>query len=1019
MLTCPSFLENTTRSSALPRRLPRLGPLLLAVLSVAFGVIARAQSNAVHVSQLAHTAWRLREGAVPGPPNAVAQTGDGYIWVGTENGLYRFDGASYQIIEPPEGHIIRVGSLLADRDGSLWVSANNHELYHLRDHTLQRIQTEHKVQQMFQAPSGDLWFATKTKTVAGLCHVHEDVMTCTPPVEAALRGFFVVGDGAGGFWTGDYKEVQHRNATGEPDAKRAKLPWVGHLNTLATDGHGKVWAGVHREGQVPELFEHNSEGWHVFPPLQGIRTSSDIQTVFLDREGAMWVGTSDSGLYRLIGTKVDRFDQSDGLSANDVIDVTQDKEGSIWVATSGGVDQFHRSLVDSWSMREGLSGDSVSAVVIDPAGRVWMSNTGGLDVLENGEIRSYRPGHGLPGAEVMGMAVDHAGRLWVGIDKGVWILDRGKFQRVTGADGKDLGPEVFMAEDSEGQMWMRGIDLSRYSHGHVQKIDCDFSQDITVLKADKAHGMWIGHRGGPVFRVEADATKIVVPKRQEKKASFRAFYQTANQNLSETQFSVSIAGKEDSAVLDQNNGLQYEALITSAIANNGDLFLMTESKYLQISSHDLAEWLKDSHVHVPSRALDVRDGAIAGNATFSPTSGVAPNGDIWFATDRFPQRIEPGRLGAHPIVPQMHIESISSNGTDLGSPANFSLQPASNELEIHYAALTYISPSKVRYRYLLENFDTDWQEAGARREVIYSHLPPGNYRFRVMASDGDGAWETETSVAEFHLLPHFYQTTWFKVLLCAVALFALWLVYLARLRYLIRRTKGQLFERMSERERIARDLHDTFFQGIQGLLLRFQTGTSSLPATEPIRPMFEDLLKQSDQVMHEGRELVLDLRVRFADDEDLAQAFARVCSELQPVSPAKYNVIVQGKPKPLESEVNEEVFRIGKEAITNAFLHSGASLIEVEVSFEDRNFRLRVRDDGRGIEPAIHEAGGRAGHFGLTGMRERARKIGAELEVWSQDQAGTEIEMSLPLALASHSRSRPFAWLMQLRDKQI
>jgi signal transduction histidine kinase/ligand-binding sensor domain-containing protein len=980
-----------------------------------------AQNSAVHVSQLAHTAWRLREGAVPAAPNAIAQTKDGYIWVGTENGLYRFDGDSYQLVEATApDHILRVQSLLADRDGSLWVGAGT-SLYHLREGALHKMPGVHKVLQMFQSSSGEVYVSTKNYIHAAACRLRAEVLECPTGLGMDAGGFSIANDGSGGFWVSNTDHLRHRNADGSSALGDGEIPWTGVISVLGSDGQGRVWAGVHEIGRLARLYECNSQGWHPLPAIQGLRKSSDIQSIFSDKEGALWIGTSDTGLYRIDGSKTDRFDQSDGLSNNSVSDITQDAEGSIWIATSGGIDQLHRPLVDSWSTREGLSGDSVSAIVADRSGRIWMSNTGGLDVLENGVIHSYQPGKGLPGATVTGLAEDRAGRLWVGIDEAVWILDKGKFHRVLRPDGKDVGFTVLMAEDTAGQMWIRTgrNQLFRYSEGELKTVEWKYADRITALWADPAGGMWIGARGLLAFHVAGDATKIYVDNTPSNDGVFEAIFRSGGKMISETQQAISVTGQETSAVLNQKNGLAYHALLSHALSRNGDIYLMTENNYLQITANDFARWLQNPKYRVPSRVIDGMDGAITGDSTFGPASTVAPNGDLWFATDRFPQRIDPKQLQLRREIPPIHIQSVLADSTELNGPSQLVAKAGTQTLEIRYAALSYISPHKTQYRYLLEGFDTDWQDAGSRKQAIYSHLPPGRYRFRVLAKDSSGTWTSREAVAELRLMPHFYQTIWFKVLLLMAALCVLWMIYLARLRYLLGRAKAQLFERMSERERIARDLHDTFFQGIQGLLLRFQTGTSALPVAEPVRPMFEDLLKQSDQVMHEGRELVLDLRTRFAEDEDLAQALATICAEMQAMFPAKYNVIVQGKPKPIRAGVSEELFRIAKEAITNAFQHAGATKIEVEIVFEERDLKLRVRDDGHGIATSIQEAGGRSGHFGLAGMRERAQRIGAKLDIWSQDSAGTEIEVSISSVLASSLKNRCLYWLLQLRDKQI
>ena len=624
-------------------------------------------------------------------------------------------------------------------------------------------------------------------------------------------GFSIANDGSGGFWVSNSQHLRHRNANGSAAIGDGEIPWNGVINALGSDGHGRVWAGVHEVGTFARIFEHNSGGWHPLQTLPGLRKSSDIQSIFVDKEGSMWIGTSDLGLYRVAGSSVDRFDQSDGLSNNSISDITQDAEGSIWIATSGGIDQLHRSLVDSWSTREGLSGDSVSAIVADRAGRIWMSNTGGLDVLENGSIRSYRPGAGLPGATVTGLQEDRQGRLWVGIDHRLWILENGKFQLVPGPDGKEIGQVVMMALDAGGKMWIKTSTkhLFRFSNGVLENVNWKYAGVITSMYADQT-GMWVGARGVLAIHIPSDATSIDSAATPVTDSKFGSLFQLDGKVIGLTQYGLAVVGRETTSTLNQRNGLEYQALLTSALSSNGDLYLMTERSYLQITAQDLARWLRNPDVHVPSRVIDGRDGAVAGNATFGPSSAVAPNGDVWFATDRFPQRIDPQLLSVRHPAPMVQIQSVMADGVVLADHP-IVLKAGTHNLEIHYAALSYINPRKVEYRYLLEGFDTDWQNAGSLRQAVYKNLPPGRYRFRVAASDADRGWTSKVSDVDFRLVPHFYQTRWFEALLVFGGLCLIWIIYLARLRYLIQRTKEHLFQRMSERERIARDLHDTFF----------------------------------------------------------------------------------------------------------------------------------------------------------------------------------------------------------------
>jgi len=336
-------------------------------------------------------------------------------------------------------------------------------------------------------------------------------------------------------------------------------------------------------------------------------------------------------------------------------------------------------------------------------------------------------------------------------------------------------------------------------------------------------------------------------------------------------------------------------------------------------------------------------------------------------------------------------------------------------LEIGYTATSLLVADRVRFRYRLEGYDRGWIEAGSRRQAFYSNLPPRVYTFRVAAANGSGVWNDNGASITLTVPPTFSQTIWFEAL-CVAAFGGLCVFgYRLRLHQLTEGLRQRMYERLAERERIARDLHDTFFQSVQGLLLRFHTATSRLPQDHPTRHILEEALKQSDQVMLEGRDLLLDLRATASESPDLPAAFAAFGKEMQACHACKFDAAVSGEACPLHPVVFEEVWRIGKEALGNAFRHSGAKAIEAELNYEPQELRIRIRDDGIGIDPEILKQGRREGHWGLPGMRERATKIGARLEIWSRAGAGTEIELRLDANVA-YARGSQRRVANKLRD---
>ena len=324
------------------------------------------------------------------------------------------------------------------------------------------------------------------------------------------------------------------------------------------------------------------------------------------------------------------------------------------------------------------------------------------------------------------------------------------------------------------------------------------------------------------------------------------------------------------------------------------------------------------------------------------------------------------------------------------------LPPLIRDLQIDYTALSLVAPEKIRFRYKLEGRDNDWQEAGNRRQAFYTNLPPRNYCFRVMACNNSGVWNETGAYIDFTITPAYYQTAWFRIAAIVLFLLALGALYQLRLRQVARVVRARMEERLEERERIARDLHDTLLQSVQGLILKFSAVSKQIPADLPARNLLENTLDHADEVLAEGRDRIRNLRVNSASLSDLPSAFRSIAEETSQGREVVFKMVVEGRIRDLHPMVLEESYCIGREAIINALSHSGGQNVETEIAYDARQFRLRIRDDGRGIEDEIVEAGGRPGHWGIQGMHERAQKIGGQLKIWSRPETGTEIELTVP-----------------------
>jgi len=404
--------------------------------------------------------------------------------------------------------------------------------------------------------------------------------------------------------------------------------------------------------------------------------------------------------------------------------------------------------------------------------------------------------------------------------------------------------------------------------------------------------------------------------------------------------------------------------------------------------------------------------------TFAPHIAKGRDGKLWFATYDGVTVIDPRDLRSNKVPPPVHVEQIVADRKTYEASSQVRLPPLVRDLQINYTALSLVAPEKNVFRYKLEGRDRDWQDAGNRRQAFYTDLDPGNYRFRVIAANNSGVWNEEGASLDLSIAPAYWQTNWFRAL-CVLAFIALLLaLYLLRVRQLARHFNMTLDARVNERTRIARDLHDTLLQSFHGLLLRFQTALELWPSTQA-KQVLASAIDQAAEAITEGRDAVQGLRSSTMETNELADAIRTVGEELAANEGANHGVVLrveaQGAPQPLHPIVRDEILRIAGEALRNAFRHAEAKQIEVELRYDVRDLRLRVRDDGKGIDPKVLSQGGREGHFGMHGMRERAKLIGGKLTVWSGLDSGTEVELSIPAAHAYASSSS--TWRSRLAGK--
>jgi signal transduction histidine kinase/ligand-binding sensor domain-containing protein len=1030
---------------------------------LAWGSGVYGLNPALDVNQYAHTAWNAGENFPGGIIFAIAQTHDGYLWLGTEFGLLRFDGVRSVPWQPPAGQHLpssQIRALLVARDGSLWIGTRD-GLASWKDGKLTQYGelAGQLVQSLLEDREGAIWAGGWAASTGRICAIQSRRAECYGEDGSLGHGVYsLYEDGGGSLWLGAGTGLW-RWKPGPPKLYLLQDP-APTINGLIEGDNGALLIGT-RNG-IRRLIERKSEVY----PLPGVTKQFTPYRLLRDRNGGLWIGTTDRGLLHVHQGRTDQFGRSDGLSGDFVENLLEDREGNIWVATDNGLDRFRDFAVPTISARQSLSNAGVGSVLAARDRSIWLGTVDGLDRWNNGQITIYRKrsapavsvgakreqelsglaaasepsvlgavreitSSGLPDEAVDSITQDNRGRIWIVTPRRIVYFDGGRFVPVNAVPG---GHVFSSAGDSAGNIWISVQDQGLFhllGGNVVERIPWARlgRKDVaTALFPDPAQGgLWLGfHEGGVAYFKDgqvrasyADADGLGVGSVHDLQLERDGTLWAA------TEGGLSRVKDSRIATLTSKNGLPCDSVKWAVEDDAHSFWLYMACGLVRIARSDLDAWAADPNRTIQATVFDSMDGVRSHAFTSGKTPRVAKSEDgrLWFLPLKGVSVIDPHHLPINEFPPPVHVEQIIGDGKsywenwggDAASGAK--LPPRVRNLEIQYTALSLVVPEKVRFRYKLEGWDRDWHDIGSRRQAFYTNLPPRHYRFRVVASNNSGVWNEEGAFLDFSVAPAYWQTNWFRAACVAALLVLLWVLYRLRLRQVAQQFNMRLEERVGERTRIARDLHDTLLQSFQGLLLRFQTVSNLLATGEP-KQKLDDAIDQAAQAITEGRDAVQGLRSSTTVANDLACAITTLGQELavgeSNPNAAEFHVEVEGTTRDLHPILRDEVYRIAGEAVRNAFKHAQARRIEVEIRYDERQLRLRVRDDGKGIDTKHLNEDGRPGHYGLRGMRERAKLMGGKLAVWSELDSGTEVELRIPASRAYETApTRRRSWLTE------
>jgi len=1005
------------------------------ILRIAFAcVLVHAPAFALDrdqtITQFYHTAWTVRDGA-PGQISALAQTRDGYVWVAAAASLYRFDGVRFERYQGIGDERLPFGSISALKafDDGLWIGFQFGGASLLKDGTLRNFDEQEGI------PAG---------TVFGFAVDHDSTTAWAATARALVRFDGTRWEKIGAEW--DYRADGAKAVFFD----RNGVLWVSTGETLLTlaPGERKFKSTGLRAGWIVQMTEApDGTLWaaDAFGAVQPVAlpnggapahaTSIHVESggLLFDRDGSLWIGSLGDGVRRIpyperLGDqRIERFDtateiftHADGMTADYVWPVLEDREGSIWFGTSGGLDRFRRG---SMVAAEFPDGSHDLALVADNDGAVWAGTTNRPLMRLDGKTVTTKDGATRTTSAYR--AAD--GTVWLGGRQGIWHVSDGVPIHVADppSDVPDSDVQT-MVVDRTGALWVAitGNGLFRLAGGVWTRQDdpalplntAGKPQTPLIAMSDAGARLWFGYTRNRIATVDGETIRVLSDADGLDLGNVTALTQGAR--------TIWAGGEHGLAYFD---GKRFNTLVVEGSEPlrgvvgiiemaNGDLWLHGVPGVFRIAASEIERAMSDASYRMRYRLFDFLDGLPARPTQLRPlpTAIRSADGRLWFATSNGAVWIDPTHIPTNPLPPPVTIESISAGGRVYPAVSNIELPERTTQLAIDYTALSLAVPERVRFRYRLRDIDSEWQDAGARRQAIYTNLGPGRYDFQVVAANDAGVWNDAGATVGFAIEPAYHQTWWFRSLYLLAGVLAIWLVGYLRMRQTLARMRERFEERHLERERIARDLHDTLLQSIQGLILRFQAVAEQMTAGSAPRIAMDKALDRADGVLVESRDRLRDLRSSIESGGDLGQAFSSVGQQLLEDGNTEFRVVVEGAPQPLDPGISDEIFRIGSEALINAFQHAGASEIETEIAFEPDALRVRIRDDGRGIASEILDAGGRPGHWGLPGMRERAAKIGAQLRIWGGSGSGTEVELRVPASVA-YVGAPALSWRQLLR----
>lgn len=979
--------------------------------------------------QYASRTWRTDEGLPDNTVQAIAQTRDRYLWIGTSHGLARFDGVEFTVFDAkntPELKNSSIKALCANKTGVLWIGTDGGGLVCLTNGVFTRFDKSNglagdNISVIFGSRDGSLWIGTTTG-LSRFYNGHFRTYTQAQGLSSeVIRNIYE--DRDGNLWIATGKGLNRLGTGGTTDSftmpnglpndsvrgicqdKGGRI-WIGSNNgllwynwyygqsfyayntryglsdtfvsTICEDREGNLWVGTYsglnrfREGRFYSQLDDESLPF------------GRVNAMFEDQEGGMWVGTTE-GLIRLTPKRFFTYARQQGLTHNNVTSVLEDHSGSLWLGTwGGGLNEMKDEKVTAYAPTNRLSQDLILSLCESRDGSLWLGADfdGGLTRLKNGSITHYTWTNGLINSGVRVLHEDRSGNLWIGTSHGLGRFKDGKFASYTAKDGLAGDIVRAMCEDRAGNLWF-GTDrgLSRWDNGAFVNFTTNNGLSdnvITALYEDGDDVLWIGTAAGGLNRAQN--------------------------------------GKFTSCTARQ--GLFSDEIFSILEDDAGWLWMGCSKGVFRVRKQELNAHAAQHTKRVVSIAYGKIDGMETPqcNGIGSPAAWKDYEGRLWFATSKGVVEVDPHTVRIDREPPPVYIEQVIADRTSRlptegpASDAPIVIPPGRGELEFHYTALSLSAPEKNQFKYKLQGVDSDWVDADTRRTAYYNNLSPGRYRFRVIACNKDGIWNEAGAALAFVLKPHYWQTWWFRTLVVLLVVGGASGAALDATRRKMQRRLQLLQQRHAvekERGRIAKDIHDDLGSSLTRIMMLGERVEEGLEKSEDVAPHVSKILSSARHTVQSLDEIVWAVNPENDTLNGLAAYIGHYADEFfeEAGMDCRLEIPVELPSITLPAEVRHNLFLLVKESFNNALKHSQGSEVRVRVSADATTLRITIQDDGRGFDAAGKPSDGYRGN-GLENMRKRMEHLGGHCKIVSAPKEGTTLEFVLPLNSDHH---RPLA----------